>query len=36
LDWNKQAPGPKLPQEIIDNTSAKYLEACERLTDIKI
>ena len=36
LDWNKQAPGPKLPQEIIDNTSAKYLEACERLTGIKI
>lgn len=36
LDWNKQAPGPKLPQEIIDNTSKKYLEACERLTGIKI
>lgn len=36
LDWNKQAPGPKLPQEIIDNTSAKYLEACERLTGIKL
>ncbi len=36
LDWNKQTPGPKLPQEIIDNTSAKYLEACERLTNIKL
>jgi phosphoribosylaminoimidazole-succinocarboxamide synthase len=36
LDWNKQFPGPKLPQEIIDNTSAKYLEACERLTGIKL
>ena len=36
LDWNKQAPGPKLPQEIIDNTSAKYLEACERLTGVKL
>ncbi len=36
LDWNKQAPGPKLPQEIIDNTSAKYLEACERLTGMKL
>ena len=36
LDWNKQAPGPKLPQEIIDNTSAKYLEACEKLTDKKL
>ncbi len=32
LDWNKKAPGPKLPQEIIDNTSKKYLEACEILT----
>ena len=36
LDWDKQAPGPKLPQEIINNTSAKYLEACERLTGIKL
>lgn len=35
LDWNKQAPGPSLPQEILDNTSAKYLEACEKLTGIK-
>lgn len=36
LDWNKQAPGPSLPKEIIDNTSKKYLEACERLTEIKV
>lgn len=36
LDWNKKAPGPKLPQEIIDNTSRKYTEACERITGIKI
>lgn len=36
LDWNKKAPGPNLPQEIINNTSAKYLEACERLTKIKL
>lgn len=36
LDWDKQAPGPKLPQEVIDNTSNKYLEACERLTGIKL
>ncbi len=36
LDWDKKAPGPNLPQEIIDNTSAKYLEACERLTEIKL
>ena len=32
LDWNKQAPGPRLPQEIIDKTAAKYHEALERLT----
>ena len=32
LDWNKQAPGPKLPAEIIAKTSAKYREAYERLT----
>jgi phosphoribosylaminoimidazole-succinocarboxamide synthase len=31
LDWNKQAPGPKLPQEIIDKTAANYLEALNRL-----
>lgn len=36
LDWNKQAPGPNLPQEIINNTSAKYLEACKRLTNINL
>ncbi|MBS1196578.1 MAG: phosphoribosylaminoimidazolesuccinocarboxamide synthase [Proteobacteria bacterium] len=32
LDWNKQAPGPKLPAEIIVKTSAKYVEAYEKLT----
>ena len=32
LDWDKTAPGPKLPQEVIDNTAAKYREALERLT----
>ncbi len=32
LDWNKQAPGPKLPQEIIDKTAANYREALSRLT----
>ena len=32
LDWNKQAPGPKLPAEILEKTSAKYREALERLT----
>jgi phosphoribosylaminoimidazole-succinocarboxamide synthase len=32
LDWNKQAPGPRLPAEIIARTSEKYLEALARLT----
>ncbi|MCM2307540.1 MAG: phosphoribosylaminoimidazolesuccinocarboxamide synthase [Sulfuritalea sp.] len=32
LDWNKQAPGPKLPQAIIAKTAANYLEALTRLT----
>jgi phosphoribosylaminoimidazole-succinocarboxamide synthase len=32
LDWNKKAPGPKLPAEVIARTSAKYQEALERLT----
>ncbi|HKE45358.1 MAG TPA: phosphoribosylaminoimidazolesuccinocarboxamide synthase [Steroidobacteraceae bacterium] len=32
LDWNKRAPGPTLPPEIIRKTSEKYREALERLT----
>ena len=32
LDWNKQAPGPKLPADILEKTSAKYREALDRLT----
>jgi phosphoribosylaminoimidazole-succinocarboxamide synthase len=31
LDWNKQAPGPRLPQDIIDKTAANYREALTRL-----
>jgi len=31
LDWNKQAPGPRLPAEIIAKTTAKYREALKRL-----
>ncbi len=30
--WNKQAPGPHLPAEVIDRTIAKYREAMDRLT----
>jgi phosphoribosylaminoimidazole-succinocarboxamide synthase len=32
LDWNKKAPGPALPPEVIAGTRAKYLEALTRLT----
>ena len=32
LDWNKKAPGPHLPPEIIARTSEKYREALARLT----
>jgi phosphoribosylaminoimidazole-succinocarboxamide synthase len=32
LDWNKKAPAPELPAEIVAKTRAKYLEALSRLT----
>lgn len=32
LDWNKKAPGPELPPEVVERTAAKYREAYERLT----
>jgi phosphoribosylaminoimidazole-succinocarboxamide synthase len=32
LDWNKRAPGPKLPAQVIARTSDKYREALRRLT----
>jgi phosphoribosylaminoimidazole-succinocarboxamide synthase len=32
LDWDKTAPGPYLPQDIIDKTAQKYAEAERRLT----
>ncbi len=31
LDWNKKAPGPELPEEIIRNTQLKYQEATSKL-----
>jgi len=34
LDWNKTAPGPRLPAEIIASTAAKYGEALTRLTGL--
>jgi phosphoribosylaminoimidazole-succinocarboxamide synthase len=32
LDWDKRAPGPALPPQIVAKTSEKYLEALARLT----
>ena len=32
LDWDKRAPGPKLPASVIARTAEKYTEALARLT----
>ncbi|GAB2180209.1 phosphoribosylaminoimidazolesuccinocarboxamide synthase [Denitratisoma sp. agr-D3] len=32
LDWNKTAPGPRLPADVLEKTAAKYREAYTRLT----
>lgn len=32
LDWDKKPPGPRLPSDVIEKTSAKYVEAFERIT----
>jgi len=31
LDWDKTDPGPTLPEEVINNTAAKYTEARDKL-----
>jgi phosphoribosylaminoimidazole-succinocarboxamide synthase len=36
LDWDKTPPGPKLPDDVVAKTSAKYLEAYEKLTGKKL
>src|SRR6202047_3146659 len=36
LDWNKTPPAPKLPRDVIEKTSAKYLEAFRCLTSSEI
>jgi phosphoribosylaminoimidazole-succinocarboxamide synthase len=36
LDWNKTAPGPRLPGDVIARTAAKYVEAFEQLTGEKL
>lgn len=32
IHWNKQAPAPGLPEEVVERTQGKYLEAFRRLT----
>jgi phosphoribosylaminoimidazole-succinocarboxamide synthase len=32
IHWNKQAPAPGLPEDVVERTLAKYLEAFRRLT----
>ena len=32
LDWDKTPPGPQLPDDVVSKTTAKYLDAYERLT----
>ena len=36
LDWNKTPPGPRLPDDVVAKTTAKYLEAYEKLTGQKL
>jgi phosphoribosylaminoimidazole-succinocarboxamide synthase len=36
LDWDKTPPGPRLPKDVIEKTSAKYLEAFRRLTSSEL
>ena len=32
LDWDKTAPGPGLPADVLEQTAAKYREALQRMT----
>jgi phosphoribosylaminoimidazole-succinocarboxamide synthase len=32
--WNKEAPGPELPDDVVAGTRARYVEAFERLTEL--
>jgi phosphoribosylaminoimidazole-succinocarboxamide synthase len=36
LGWNKQAPGPELPRDVVEGTAAKYAQALERLAGIVV
>jgi len=32
LDWNKEAPGPDLPDAIVNKVAERYLDICEKIT----
>jgi phosphoribosylaminoimidazole-succinocarboxamide synthase len=34
VNWDKTAPGPEIPAEVVADTRSKYIEAFERLTTI--
>ena len=34
LDWDKTPPGPELPEDIVQKTSEKYIEAYTRVTGL--
>jgi len=34
LGWDKTYPGPELPDDVVDGTRARYVEAFERLTEV--
>jgi phosphoribosylaminoimidazole-succinocarboxamide synthase len=36
LDWDKTPPPPRLPKDVIEKTSAKYLEAFRRLAGTEL
>ncbi len=35
LGWDKTAPGPELPDEVVEGTRARYVEAFETITGIE-
>ena len=33
--WDKEPPGPELPESVVEGTRARYVEAFERLTEVR-
>lgn len=32
IRWNRTPPGPELPDDVVDGTRRRYIEAYERIT----